>query len=528
MTGTKKRNIHQDPYRHKCQKSLLQLSSSKQVRLALSILFEDAAPAHSPPPHSRELWSLCRSAVSECLPWLEEEDQKRVQLALPKLVGASVPPGKGVVKKQFVSVFMAVRRKLLTRRRAAKVLALAREREKQGLYAAACELYRSCLELVPLNADCHFSYAMLLWSTTAALTEVEESLRTAISCSATPQQAQEARSKLALLLMQREGQEEEARKLLMLGGFRYRLSTSVLQHNEEQKGPLKNHRDDQQQKLLAVLDGALPGRMLSHLQEAFFPDSSFWKEHGYCSYPPSPYFSYLHGLDGSPKTSMDQVIRLVQQVIGAQFPGVLKACCAEWWAHCRPHPHGHQLHFDSDNEGEGGVRNPIATAVLYLTEGVGGPTLMTTQHIKHTKLAERGWLAFPRLNRLVAIDGEYLHGVIPGRETEEGLPQGRRISLMVAFWGWALQGRPWTDGRPGACIPCPDPANLQSTRSSWWAGMQPMQGADAEASRELTRVGAQPVECVWEDVCRKTAAHEGCGVDSLDALPNYDLCFQGF
>lgn len=62
-----------------------------------------------------------------------------------------------------------------------------------------------------------------------------------------------------------------------------------------------------------------------------------------------------------------------------------------------------------------GVRNPIVSTVLYLSEGVGGPTLVTTQHLQDTMLAARGWLAFPKLNRLVAFDGSYLHGVVPGR-----------------------------------------------------------------------------------------------------------------
>jgi hypothetical protein len=33
------------------------------------------------------------------------------------------------------------------------------------------------------------------------------------------------------------------------------------------------------------------------------------------------------------------------------------------------HPSGHQLHFDSENEGRGGVRHPVASAVLYLSQG---------------------------------------------------------------------------------------------------------------------------------------------------------------
>src|SRR4051812_969890 len=45
----------------------------------------------------------------------------------------------------------------------------------------------------------------------------------------------------------------------------------------------------------------------------------------------------------------------------------MSATHAEWWAHCRPHASGHQLHFDSDDEGRGGVRNPSVSTVLYLS-----------------------------------------------------------------------------------------------------------------------------------------------------------------
>ena len=87
----------------------------------------------------------------------------------------------------------------------------------------------------------------------------------------------------------------------------------------------------------------------------------------------------------------------------------------EWWAHNRPHPSGHQLHFDSDNEGQDGVRNPIVTSVCYLSQGVGGPTLITDMHIDDKSLACQGWLVYPKINRFVVFDGQVLHGVIPAR-----------------------------------------------------------------------------------------------------------------
>lgn len=109
----------------------------------------------------------------------------------------------------------------------------------------------------------------------------------------------------------------------------------------------------------------------------------------------------------------------------------------EWWAHCRLHCSGHQLHFDSDNEarssfslanshvhhprfrcplqmplilsrqadgraiallwnitiivqGQGGVRNPVVSTVTYLSEEpIGGPTLVTDQLLTSHGLAAR-------------------------------------------------------------------------------------------------------------------------------------------
>ena len=77
---------------------------------------------------------------------------------------------------------------------------------------------------------------------------------------------------------------------------------------------------------------------------------------------------------------MDAVVRRVWRVACAAFPKAKEATTAEWWAHCRPHGSGHQLHFDSDDEGKGGViRHPICSAIVFVTGGCGGPTLVTDQ-----------------------------------------------------------------------------------------------------------------------------------------------------
>ena len=57
--------------------------------------------------------------------------------------------------------------------------------------------------------------------------------------------------------------------------------------------------------------------------------------------------------------------------------------------------------------------------MVYVTGDVGGPTLVTTQRLTSKRLADRGWIVHPRVNRVCMFDGGVLHGVIPGR----GVPQ---------------------------------------------------------------------------------------------------------
>ncbi len=122
--------------------------------------------------------------------------------------------------------------------------------------------------------------------------------------------------------------------------------------------------------------------------------------------------------------------------------------------HSRPHVNGHQLHYDSDEtRTEGGLspRHPICSTVLYLSEGIGGPTLATNQRLSQDNncaLASKGWMVAPKINRLVTFDASVLHGVLPGRgipsragnrDDNAGAVAGavappRRLTFMVGFW----------------------------------------------------------------------------------------------
>ncbi len=112
------------------------------------------------------------------------------------------------------------------------------------------------------------------------------------------------------------------------------------------------------------------------------------------------------------------------------------------------------MHFDSDetriDEG-GSPHHPIISCVLFVREA-GGPTLMTDQTL-HGGLANEGWMIDAKLNRILAFDARYLHGVIPGigNGTEES---SRRLTFMVGFWR-KIESKDQGKGRYGAGQPFP-------------------------------------------------------------------------
>ena len=314
-----------------------------------------------------------------------------------------------------------------------------------------------------------------------------------------------------------------------------------------------------------AFDGAVPAGALRHLRAAFGHESEFWTQHGYhregCGF-----FSYVHRLTprnadaevvgsnpsarASPSSTMDAVVRRVWNAAAAAFPAAAEATAAEWWAHCRPHTAGHQMHFDSDDEGKGGViRHPICSAVVFVTGGVGGPTLVTNQTEKSKRLADAGWLVGPREGRICVFDGNMLHGVLPGRgicpahanDAEESA-EPRRITLMIAFWR-DVETRGSAGGEKGSfpkgsARPFPDPRAYADEPgcppdTSWPElfhpdGVGALETEEDDEGWRRREVDATPVGAVWEDVDR--GKNEACwpslAVDEIRSLPKYDACFM--
>ena len=420
-----------------------------------------------------------------------------------------------------------------------------------------------------------------------------------------------------------EGQDRRAAEILTREGYRYRLAPAVMRWRDHRtlstndggedetaaaassEPPVGSSRgvDSEKREIAAnrraaafvrVFDDALPRSALAHLRSVFDSDASgFWAQHGYHE-PGCGFFSYAHRLppwnaedvgNTHPlRSTMDAIVRRVWRVAAAAFPRAREATSAEWWAHCRPHGSGHQLHFDSDDEGKGpeGIRHPICSAVVFVTGDVGGPTLVTDQTSASKKLAQRGWLVEPVAGRVAVFDGRYLHGVVPGRGPAPRLPRNhvgraagfspcssdrdaRRITLMVAFWD-EMKARPGGDGSDprasfpkGSARPFPDPKLYLGDRSrpkgiDWPELFHAMHltsmpdvvaeaatgdgdeggtagggggGAKPEQTRWVERC-ATPVGRVWQDVdeAENDACFPSLALEKISSVPPYDRCFM--
>lgn len=160
-----------------------------------------------------------------------------------------------------------------------------------------------------------------------------------------------AMSLLALLLCQLD-RDSEARTCLLLLGFQYRLSPCLLHYNFSRSN---NEVVVPESSGVVVLDSALEPLLLKAAYQAFNPTSPFWFEHKYHN-PCTGYFSYVMPLKSDSESDnemhseiglMDKIVKAAKELARDKFPEVDSCEQAEWWAHCRCHASGHQMHFDS-------------------------------------------------------------------------------------------------------------------------------------------------------------------------------------
>jgi hypothetical protein len=361
--------------------------------------------------------------------------------------------------------------------------------------------------------------------------------------------------------------------------------------SKHKKNKKKNHNNNHDSSLpqppCCVVDDFLSPVELGHLQKIFGDvNSSYWTSHNYIidKEPPAPYFSYVidlkqrnnnvqqHHTNRSNNNNQQRPFlrRIVDKImcegdVAARFPGLKReARYVELWAHNRPHASGHQLHFDSDDEGrsrqQGGFPNhPICSTVLNVSSHsrVGGPTLVTNQRLRNPETTHlksvRGWLVPSTPSRLVCFDGSVLHGVIPGKgvipQTQApGAPMPRRVTLMMAFWkdirvrngSGPGSARPWPSPEASLDVKLPDWAN-ELNRTDMFLEGSPLSSfvlsqTDTTETRTTpnqnqARVQIIPVPRVYELLdgtpVPKYHDDESSGGEGY-YMPEYDKVFQGF
>ncbi|OEU07323.1 hypothetical protein FRACYDRAFT_251128 [Fragilariopsis cylindrus CCMP1102] len=318
---------------------------------------------------------------------------------------------------------------------------------------------------------------------------------TTICATLSKEEYRKAAERLSLLYLQ-SGRSYKATMGLKYLKFDCRLSERILNYptttttsnkNNKKKNttlPSSSSSSSFPPPPCCVDDDFLSKNELHHLRKVFEDtSSSYWKDHDYIidKEPSAPYFSYVIDLKQEKKQKKKQKKKTTKEQhppppppaaflrtiidkilscesVSAKFPKLRHdARYVELWAHNRPHASGHQLHFDSDDEGRSTVpKHPIVSTVLYLSSHskIGGPTLVTNQRLRNPTTTNLnsvcGWLVSSKPSRLVCFDGSVLHGVIP-------------VSLMMAFWK-DIKIRPGT--KPGSARPWPTTTSSKSPSSS--------------------------------------------------------------
>lgn len=328
----------------------------------------------------------------------------------------------------------------------------------------------------------------------------------------------QAGEKLALILLQ-SGRAKEGDKILATLGYTCRLASKVLNYATE--GCVTPEVGENDNSPCGLYNDFLSHTELEMFQTVFLdPANSYWTEHCYTVEPPSPYFSYLLPLRRDDMSmagcGIASFVQRLQKFLEPTFP-VKNATYCEMWAHNRPHATGHQFHFDSDNEGcTETIRNPICSCVIYLTDGVGGPSLVTNQRLSSRTLATAGWMCPAATGRMVAFDGKVLHGVIPGKAEFNGTSERssrRRVSVMFAFWR-KIRVRDGTESTQGAALPFP-------SQPLWAQQLRKPLGSNQKI---LAPVAAKPIalDCVYENIV------DGQPWSRKLGLPDYEQIYQGF
>lgn len=271
----------------------------------------------------------------------------------------------------------------------------------------------------------------------------------------------------------------------------------------------------------AIYDQVLPRPLFELLRVAL--GTKFWSAHAYYDYRPRPFFSYAQPLHDE-STAIGIVANKLAALFSKRFPSLATARFIEWWAHRRPPGAGHQLHFDSDEEGSRPLRHPIVSIVLFFDHN-GGPTLLTSirpnDRVLRLRDDDHAVLIHPKPNRCLAFEGNIAHCVLPC--PKRAPPGTRRLTLMIAFWDRLKRIRTFRGAGGHSLAAVRFPNYTEALRESW---ALPFYGpipppASSLGSEPLPVPLPPPPTSIWVPLSDTASALQ-------IPLPPYDRCFQGF
>lgn len=188
-------------------------------------------------------------------------------------------------------------------------------------------------------------------------------------------------------------------------------------------------------------NNALPPTLLSGLAQGLAQDSAFWKFQEKAHGEDGQFVSYWHDFKDDPTSLMDQAAQALLPLLPSYVSE--NAVGAEYWGYNQDlDKGGHAFHFDMDSPHRAKTtewRFPIVTCIVFLSEAVGGPTLILDQSRKPgSPLAERGWLVRPdQPGTVYCFDSTLLHGVMPAFTEEHKTTKSGttvRTSINIVYW----------------------------------------------------------------------------------------------
>ena len=265
---------------------------------------------------------------------------------------------------------------------------------------------------------------------------------------------------------------------------------------------------------VGAVDSVLCASRFQSLYNIFAPESSFWTEH---RYPTPNFFSYYVNLKDKKKNLLSEIVREnIIPVVSERFPEAKDVVGYEVWSHKRSNGSGHQMHYDTDEvlERTGQISHPVVSCVLYLQEGHGGATLVTTHRLKDSTLEEAsGFLLRPKTNRLCYFDGRLLHGVVPkmkqfearrqhGKRKRSRVGVAERITLMIGLWTKTPQSAVEAKKRrdDDRLVPC-----MEIPRHHRWTTMLRRFSATKEKSHNHKKLNKfEHVKKLWQKIKKST------------------------